>query len=220
MHSNIDERFAYLSKIGFEPKVILDIGANVGKWSRAAHMTWPNARFIMVEANEDCRTSLLNSKLGETYIALLGRENRDNVDYFASTKKYTTGNSIYIEQSSYFDECEKRKLPMKKLDQLAKDNDWGHIDLIKMDTQGSELEIISGGENVIQQAEFVLLETQILTFNLGAPKTIDVINMMDKLKFRIFDITEIHRLPSGEMLGFDILFARNDSRFIKTGKLF
>ena len=68
-------------------------------------------------------------------------------------------------------------------------------------------------------AQFILLETQNLEYNLGAPDTAQVLIAMQDLGFQLYDITEIHHLPTGEMFEIDLLFVKQNSPFIKRGTL-
>ncbi len=206
-----EKRLIKLKDLGFVPRTVLDIGAYVGDWTKMVKNIWPASEFIMIEANEEVAPN------GAT-VALLGR-NEGKVTYYKTSNEFKTGNSIFLEQTSYFKNSEKRILDMQTLDKLAIKNKWKNIDFIKIDTQGSELEIIAGGLKTIKKCEFVLLETQNLTYNLGAPKTLEVMNKMDELGFTLFDITELHHIPTGEMQGVDMLFTSKKSEFIKKGLL-
>lgn len=202
-----EQRLRTLKQLGFEPKKILDIGAYVGNWASMVQTIWPEAKIKMIEPNIDVAPA-------GAIQALLGKEMKEEVIYFVTKNEIATGNSIYLEQTSYFDNSEKRKMKMVTLDSLKL-----RADLIKIDTQGSELDILNGGEETVKEAEFVLLETQNLEYNSGAPKTLELMNKMDDLGFQLFDITQIHHLPTGEMMQVDMLFARKDSKLIKRGKL-
>lgn len=215
----VEDRLKVLKKQGFDPKCILDIGAFEGVWSQMVHEIWPKAKLFLIEPNDDCMAILQLKNIGDTEITLLGRNQGEDVIYYASKKDITSGNSIFKENTWYFEDCEERKMITETLSSFCLRKNIDKVDLIKIDTQGAELEIILGGEDIIRKAEFILLETQNLEYNAGAPKTLDVMRKMDELGFMLFDITEIHHLLSGEMMQVDMLFARNDSRFIKRGNL-
>lgn len=209
-------RLITLKNSGFTPRTILDIGAHQGSWSKLVREIWPESAIFMVEANDDHCLDLAQAAWANGFeIALLGEKVKKQVDYYASTSAFDTGNSIFKEQTSFFDNCEVRKLPQVTLDSIVKKRSLKKIDFIKLDTQGSELNILKGAKNTLLTTEFILLETQNLEYNLGAPNTCDVLVFMKNLGFRLFDITEIHHLPTGEMLQVDLLFARDNSKFIR-----
>ncbi len=197
-------RMRALKSLGFNPRTILDIGAYHGSWSEVMWHVWPEARFHLVEGNEDCRPQL--AATGFTHaIALLSDQEKDVVYHKCQTGS-GEGNSVYREASQYpFNPTIVRT---KTLDSLLLGDTF--YDLIKIDAQGSELDIVRGGATVISQATLVQLECQIQSYNAGAPLAIDAINLMDSLGFRLYDITEYHLNSRSMLIQADLLFARKD----------
>lgn len=212
-------RLMTLREHSFYPRTILDIGAYQGDWTSQVQNIWPEANYFMVEANIEQENALASVPNAKYEIALLGDKKKSVVEYFATPAEITSGNSIYQEQTGLFDNAPVKLLSMITLDSLVKKNKIKNIDFIKIDTQGSELDILEGATTVIKQAQFILLETQNLEFNKGAPLLDEVITKMKKWGFRVFDITEIHYLPTGEMIQIDFLFVNKNSRYLKKGLL-
>jgi FkbM family methyltransferase len=211
----------FLKSLGFKPRTILDIGAYQGDWAGVVHSVFPKAQLFMVEANEDKKEYLKILTWAKGFeIALLGDKKQTEVKYFLSKGANSTGNSIYKEKTTFFDNSNVRKVPMVTLDSVVKKRKLKNIDFVKIDTQGSELNILKGGKTAISKAEFVLLETQNLEYNLGAPFVDKVFEFMDKFGFALYDILEIHYLPSGEMMQIDFLFANKNSKYLKKGTFF
>lgn len=216
----LELRLTLLRDLGFQPRMVLDIGAYQGEWSMFIHEIWPAAKVFMVEANEDCRTVLSQIDWAEGYeIALLGDKKRKQVNYYTAQGATPTGSSIFFEQSSFFDNYKVRKLPMVTLDYVVAKNKLFNIDFLKIDTQGSELNILKGGRETLKDVKFILLETQNLEFNQGAPFVDAVLAAMKGFDFWLYDITEIRHLPTGEMVQMDLLFVKKNSKFLKRGKL-
>lgn len=217
------QRLNLLSNYGFSPRSILDIGAYQGDWTRMIKVIFPLSKVFMVEATPNKRSILKKVNEAEGFeIALLGEKEKKSVDFYLADPKVTditTGNSIYIEKTKYFRQDLKIKLPMTTLDGLVKKNKLKNIDFIKIDTQGSELDILRGGKDTINNCQFILLETQNLEYNSGAPFIEDVIINMKTYGFRLLDIVEIHYLPTGELFQVDLLFIKKDSIFMKKGNL-
>lgn len=217
------KRLKLLAKLGFSPKTIIDIGAYHGKWTKMAKSVFPSAKIFMVEATP-VKESILKSITEASGFAmvLLGDKSRKSVDFYIANPKttnITTGNSVYLEKTKYYSSNCMIKLPMTTLDLLVKTRKIKNIDLIKIDTQGSEINILAGGKKTIAKAEFVLLETQNLEYNRNVPFIEDVIIAMKGYGFRLFDILEAHYLPSGELFQADLLFTKRDSKFIVKGEL-
>ncbi len=212
-------RITHLKKLGFKPRTILDIGAYKGDWAKQIQKHFPGSELFLVEANQNHLPSLKQSGFNFT-IALLGEKPKKGVNFYTTTKPFsTTGNSIYKEQTPAFKNAKIRKLPMTTLDKIVKKHQLNNVDLLKLDTQGSELDILKGGLKTIKKAEFILLETQNLTYNQNAPHIEAVFPFMTSLNFKLFDITQIHYLPTGEMSQLDLLFVKKSSKYLKTGIL-
>ena len=187
----------------FIPATILDLGANNGQWYSVAKKQWPLSEIFSIEANKDCEPYL--SELNSNYkICLLAKDNKQ-YDYYKriSQPDQATGNSIYKELTHFFQEGNYIIESIKGVtltDLLANRT----YDLIKLDTQGSELDIISGGIEIIKRAKGVLIEVSLTQYNLNAPLYDEVIQFMNNLNFKLVEILdESHNHGSNQQ---DILF--------------
>lgn len=212
-------RLIHLKQLGFSPRTVLDIGAHHGNWTRLAQSIWPTASFFMIEANSDHAPPLSQVPSSQFAIALLGDGIKPAVPFYVSSNRLSAGNSIYLEQTFVFSRHKTRSLPMTTLDTLVSQSHLTDIDFIKIDTQGSELDIISGGRHTVSETEFILLETQILDYNLNAPHLEAVVARMVKIGFCPFDVVDLHYLPSGQLFQLDLIFVKKDSRFLPHGQL-
>lgn len=210
------DRLSFLKAKGFEPKVIYDIGAYRGHWSLEIHKVFPNGQFYLFEANENNRSYLEKTPFN-FYIGILG-DKEQNVTFYTNN---TTGDSIFCEQTKYYQEnnCIKKELPMITLETAVKNNKIPLPDLIKFDVQGAEKLIIQGSQSLIQHAEVLILETKILEYNQKAPLIYETLNLMESLGYNLSDILECHYLPTGELNEIDFLFIKNGSKLIKKGIL-
>lgn len=64
------------------------------------------------------------------------------------------------------------------------------FDLIKIDTQGSELDIITGGKILCGKAKGILLEVSLTQYNENSPLYNQVIEFMDDFGFKAVDILD------------------------------
>jgi len=161
-------RLQLLKNLGFNPRTILDLGAYQGKWTEMAHQLWPNANIFMVEANEDQRETLTQTAGAIGFeMALLGSETGKKALYYVADYEFPTGNSIYKEQTHFFDNYEIRNLPIVTLDSLVERRKLRNIDFIKIDTQGSELDIIKGGKKQFPKRNLSFLRHKTLNTTLA-----------------------------------------------------
>lgn len=95
------------------------------------------------------------------------------------------------------------------LDDWAKDNSVQFIDHIKVDTQGTELEILKGGINVLKNVRSLEVEVEFNPIYLGQPIFSDVDSFLRSEGFVLWKLTnQVHYSKSGstdEPLGDDII---------------
>lgn len=188
----------------FEPTSILDIGANTGWFYELAKTEFPNAYFYLVEGNPVCEDSLKNKNV-DYHIGLLS-DSVKTVKFYTNTKDLSsTGASIYRENTHHFadEDLVVTEYETTTLDLLFPTQ---RFDLIKMDVQGSELDIIKGGLGVISKANGLLLEVSRLEYNQNAPLETEVINFLKTIGFFEEEELECHYLQNYEIFQRDVLF--------------
>jgi FkbM family methyltransferase len=175
-----------VTELGIEPAVILDIGAHSGQFYGWAKFEWPNSVIWMVESNEVHESTLKDLTAGkndEYLIAALGDKEREVTFYTRKDKPHTEGNSYYKE-ANYWDIPElvlENKRMLQRLDDLFTEDT--EFELIKIDTQGSELDILKGGVELVNKAMAVILEVSYVDYNLEAPQSEEVIEYMIEVGF-------------------------------------
>lgn len=192
----------------FHPKSILDIGAHSGEFYKSCYKIFPDAYYFLIEANVECENCLKQLNVPYFIGVLSNVEKKVN---FYKTKlssgcdPMSTGNSVYREQTSYYNDeniiiSEERTF---LLDSITQSN----FDLIKIDVQGSELDIIEGGINTIKNSKGIIMEVSIVEYNKNAPLEKNIISYMDKLGFAPIEIIGSHTNPeTHEHIQNDIFF--------------
>lgn len=198
------KRLELLKQRGLVLHKVLDLGAYEGEWTKRLLQLYPNAQVTMVEGNTDKETFL--KPIAPYHIALLSDEEKE-VDYYKSQTNIGTGNGVYQENTNVPFKPEKRKTTtLKKL--LKSDEGY---DLIKMDVQGSELDIIKGSLDLFKNSTFILMEMQVFNYNLKAPLIAETMAYLHEIGYQMHDL-------------FDLLYANNvliniDGLFINKSKL-
>lgn len=186
-------------------KSLLDIGANVGEFSTEVRKLIPDCKCFMVEANEFCEPHL--QKTGIPYdIATLSHMRGFTNFFIQPDNPIGTGASMYKENSEYYKDPIRKVVTTKRLDDCNYFS--SPIDLIKLDTQGSEINIIMGGIETVKQAKYVLIETSLTLYNQGAPLIDATFNLMRELNFSTNTIFEYKYNENG-IFQIDFLFENN-----------
>ena len=189
----------------FEPKSVLDIGSNVGQFYNEIKLIFPNAYYYLVEGSESCEVVL--ETLNVDYSICLLSDYEKEVDfYIRKNEPRCTGNSIYRENTSFYDDdqilIEKRQT--KTLSNLLNNQIF---DLIKIDVQGSEIDIINGGLVIIKEAKGILMEVSLMEYNQNSPAKDFVYEYMDNLGFKPVEVIgNINHPLTYELIQQDILF--------------
>ena len=189
----------------FEPKSILDIGANVGQFYNESKNIFPSSYYYLIEGNENCEVVLKTLNVDYS-ICLLSDSEKDVEFYIRKYEPRCTGNSIYRENTSFYDD-DQITIEKKKTQTLSFLLNNKSFDLIKIDVQGSEIDIINGGKDIFKKAKGVLMEVSLIEYNQNAPTKEFVYNYMDKLGFTpIEHIGDINHPLTYELIQQDILF--------------
>jgi FkbM family methyltransferase len=199
-------RFKYFkTEHGFEPKNILDIGALDGRWSLAMKQLFPNANFTLIEANADAEEMLKQTGF-EYYISALSYDARQNVPYYKLPGM--AGNGLYKENTHL--KPTRIRINTKTLDQMFSED--RKFDLIKLDVQGSEMDILSAGKRVMSHASMIVSECQIVEYNKGTPYLLDMMKFFDENNFNLLDIVDLLYGKNPVLMQVDALF-RNREKF-------
>lgn len=169
-----------------KPSVIYDIGACVLSWSKEAKRIWPDSMIMPIDTMSELQT--FYNQFGTGICQALS----DKAEYkrFYINPEHPHGNSYYQENPAYsdgkFDESTARILRTKRLDDLVKEQNLPYPDMIKIDTQGSELDILKGAEECLKHAKWLIIECRQFEsdYNIGAPDSMDVTNYLNTLGFK------------------------------------
>ena len=200
-----------LKSFGFEPINILDIGANKGKWSLLVKKkVFPLANYTLIEAIDYDELSSINNFSNMTSMIVLLDEKVGKVIW---NEMRNTGDSIYKENTSYFDDCQKIERDTTTLDITFQDKKY--FDLIKIDCQGAEIPILKGGKNTILNTSVIILEMPFMgEYNIGVPNFFEHIKYMDEIGYQVYDIIEMHRAED-ILIQIDIIFLKKGHIFEK-----
>lgn len=205
LRNDLNSVIKHLTSNGYKINNVFDIGANKGRWTGQYTRVLPKATFYMFEANPNQRHPNLATN-HKWFNAVLSSPEIDEVEFYAVSG---TGDSYYKEQTKAYDNCIPLKLLTTTLDKIVIDNSLPLPQLIKIDTQGSELDILCGASTVIKNVGVVVIETAILPYNEGAPSFDDYINTLSKLDFVPVGIDEIHT-SNNLLIQLDIVFLKKN----------
>ena len=178
------DHIAYLQKLkdsGFEPKVIYDIGAGVGHWTKVAKKFWPKARYYLFEGMPESEP-FLEGLGADHHIDILSDQDDREVHWHQNISA-SSGNSYYCENTEFFSKDNFVVRKTKTLDTIVCKRKFPPPDMIKIDVQGSEVDILMGAYKTLKNVEHLIVELQHTNYNDGAPQAAQSIPMIEELGF-------------------------------------
>jgi FkbM family methyltransferase len=192
-------------------KNIYDVGAYKGLWSRDVRKIFPNAQFTLIEPNEIHNESIYS--LGfRPFNLVLSKLSGENVLFYSRGQ---TGDSYFLEKNSDYLGSE-REMVTKSLSDFITENELEYPDFLKIDTQGSELEILMGAQPGLHLISVILVELPITSLNIGAATLSEVTSYLEENDFVPIHLSEIHNVID-ILIQVDIAFLRRDIFNLKFG---
>jgi FkbM family methyltransferase len=203
-----------MQRLGFNPVVVIDVGAYIGEWARDLKSIFPTARILMVEpqpGNLDRLRAVAAAFKGvELAPVLLGAEERGSVPFHTCE----SASSVLME-SARPTGVNTISVPMTTLDKVTANTVFARPNFIKLDVQGYELEVLRGGELALASAEVVLMEVNLLGILDGAPLFQEATRFMSDRGFQVYDICTFFRRPyDGALWQVDVVFVRSSSPLV------
>lgn len=200
--NTLDNYLTQIQQDGLKINTVFDIGANKGTWSMPMKAgALKNSYFYLFEGNPEHEPYLLQTNL-PYYIGILSNPGRESVDYYTING---TGDSYYKENTPFYDGKTPVTVPARTLESIVAECDLPIPSFIKIDTQGSEIDILRGAETILPKVDLVYLECPIGKYNIGAPNIQEYLEYMASQNFIPSDLLEIHTADH-VLIQVDIMF--------------
>ena len=158
-----------LQATGFEPKVIIDVGANRGTWTRRAIRTFPSAEYHLFEPQDSLRSSLEEISKTHPNVCIhslgVGRETGEEIFTFNSDRDDSSNFRMTASEAQARGFVQKA-LPLISIDDFVKKHSIACVDILKIDAEGLDLEVIKGASHTLRAVEYVFIECAILNKGL------------------------------------------------------
>lgn len=195
--------------------IIFDVGANIGQSIDLFHSVFPDAHIVAFEPSERCR-ALLTERCTRRHLTLLPfalgsrEEGRELMEYESSVL-----NSLLPLDTNPFNRFRDvhvvRTVPVdvRTVDSMRIELAIPHIDLLKIDTQGFDLDVLQGSNDSLAQGRVsaVLVEMNFLPMYVGQANGKEIVSFLDDHGFNLVDYYE--KIREGTMLAWcTALFVR------------
>jgi len=174
---------------------LYDIGAHHGGYARGWAKRYPNDEIVMFEASPSKEAALKQTGF-KYFLKALGDKEETKTFYESGS----TGDSFYLPRD--FTQKSGISIDVVALDNLIEKKGLSLPDFIKMDVQGSELNVIKGGPKSFNHARFLLIEMSFDDyFNKHNPLIGDIMPLLAEIGFMPLHIFEIQRRSHSDRTG-------------------
>jgi len=176
--------------------VVVDVGAFHGYFAQEIIDKVPNVNITMMEANPHCEKYL--KEIGKEYhIAVLSDKKKEKQSFYIRKGYETcTGASLYKENTEAYKDAAVLKVNTSTLDEYELYPNG--IDLLKIDVQGSELDVLKGSINTLTRVKSILVECSISEYNEGGARIMSIITYLKGKGFYPNEIIGEHWLEKGK----------------------
>ena len=171
---------ALLQRLGsFKPKVLFDIGANVGEWSRAALQAIPTAHVHAFEIAPATATKLVESMArfgGRITINTCGLGAQEGeIKLYFSPESSTAASMMpgVVELSAHDHGISHIEEVMARIttgDRYIRDQGIAQIDLLKIDVEGAEWDVLEGFSRSLADGKIQMVQFEYGPLNLRTRK--------------------------------------------------
>lgn len=210
-------KLSYLKTLNIH--TVLDIGANTGQFAKEICEILPEAHIYSFEPLSECFKSLEERmKPYEKFTAFNYALGDANETVTMHKNAYSPSSSI-LEMSEnhktlfpHTKDSSPEQIQVKRLDDITSSLALKETILIKVDVQGFESKVISGGEQTFKKAQAILIENSFITLYENQPLFDDIYKTLHTLGFEYRGaLQEKINAQTGEIISEDSLFIRQHS---------
>lgn len=203
---HIAEHINHYCKYYINAKLIIDVGGSFGTFSLMTSYVNPTCTIISVEPGE-ISFSILKENVGENknitpLNMAIGR--RSGKAQFFEDLDYPEGSRLLCDNDSVIPVLDKTTVavPQTSLNDLIFSKKINSVDLIKIDTEGFELDVLLGANDILKITKFLIVEISLINMK----HLVEILTLLELHKFRIVDVGSLNRSNRGYVDSMDFVF--------------
>ena len=181
---------AHLRTTGFQPRIVVDVGVADGTFD--IYTVFPEAHYLLIEPLEEFMPAMrwiAQHYRADIALAAAGAEEGQVAIRFGQAYEEMHGATVIpsLGPTPPSDLCT-RTIAMRRIDSLVDRLGRDGPILLKVDTQGSELDVVRGASGVLDRIEVIVLEVSLFNFDQAQPEMVEVVNFMLDLGYVPYDM--------------------------------
>jgi len=213
-----------LADDGWSFVTVIDVGANAGQFTRACLGVWPAAHVLAFEPLPDVARGI-EARIGQTgqvdvHACAVGAS--DGTTRFFPFENSLSSSAFGVAEGAGAEAWARPlppiTVPLRRLDTVLASTTIDRPALLKVDVQGSELEVVRGAEVTLGQVDALLIEVAFQPLYAGQPPFSSVHDALGQLGWALVRPLDVRR-ESGRIVEADLLYRRSDVREGDPGRL-
>lgn len=201
----------YLGDLNFGVRTVFDIGVNKG--TPGLYRAFPGSTIVLVDPRKESIDDTIESVQGEFKNATFLGEvcAAGSTEGTAMLQIPDRGGRASIHDRAPLTASvvtDRYEVPVRRLDAIVAQRSLTGPFGIKVDTEGYELEVLSGATGIFPQTEFVIAEVSVKRRFVNGYRFSDLVIFMHEHGFEFLDTMTFKRRPAAWL---DCLFVRADS---------
>lgn len=196
------------------PQLVIDVGANRGQFALLARHLWPTARIASFEPlpgpaaicksamNSDERFTLfeaaVSTKAGNSTINVTSEDDSSSLLPLGEEHQRLYGSTVASTLTVNTD----------RLSAFVAPNTCPDSCLLKIDTQGFELEVLKGSEELLPRVQHIYAELSFIELYRGQPLASEVVSFLHTKGYQLTGVFNIAHDGADRPVQADMLFSR------------
>lgn len=206
------EHASTLRQLNFD--MVMDVGANRGQFAVLARHLWPDARIASFEplpgAAAICKSVMAGDQRFTLFEAAVASKSGTSIINVTNEDDSSSLLPLGEEHKRLYGSAVSAELPVRtdRMAAFIEPTSCPTSCLMKIDTQGFELEVLKGSDELLPSISHIYAELSFVELYAGQPLASEVISYLDKKNYELAGVFNVAADGSGKPIQSDMLFAR------------